>query len=152
MNKAETTLHLAEIQRLMDAKGIEDLEELHECFLEQGPEGIDALCGPVSASAGTPPTRLRISTPSSWCLWWGHLRLLMSVRGYFWPGLMTPQTLGTYHSIEKTRAGVSLRVSRPTTERREGRYGATGRTFVGHCGCPDAFWRADFCSGCFFGR
>ena len=43
MNKAETTLHLCEMQRLMDAKGIEDLEELHECFLEQGPEGIDAL-------------------------------------------------------------------------------------------------------------
>jgi hypothetical protein len=151
VNKAETTLHLCEMQRLMYAKGIEDLEELHECFLEQGPEGIDALwtCECFCRYAAH---EVKDLYPEFMVPLVGHLRLLRSVRGYFWPGLMTPQTLGTYHSIEKTRAGVSLRVSRPTTERREGRYGAAGRTFVGHCGCPDAFWRADVCSGCFFGR
>jgi hypothetical protein len=39
-NTREKSLFLAEIERLMDVKGIEDLEELHERFLEQEPERI----------------------------------------------------------------------------------------------------------------
>jgi hypothetical protein len=39
-NVAETSPFLAEIERLLEAKGIEDLEELHERFMEQGPQRI----------------------------------------------------------------------------------------------------------------
>ena len=39
-NNTETSQFLAEIERLMDAKGIDDLEELHERFMEQQPERI----------------------------------------------------------------------------------------------------------------
>jgi hypothetical protein len=39
-NTTETPPFLAEIERLMKAKGIEDLEELHERFMEQQPERI----------------------------------------------------------------------------------------------------------------
>jgi hypothetical protein len=39
-NKTETSQFLAEIERLMDAKGIDDLEELHERCMKQQPERI----------------------------------------------------------------------------------------------------------------
>ncbi len=40
MNTTGTSPFLAEIERLMEAKGIEDLEELHARFMEQEPERI----------------------------------------------------------------------------------------------------------------
>ena len=39
-NTTEISPFLAEIERLMSERGIEDLEELHERFLEQQPERI----------------------------------------------------------------------------------------------------------------
>jgi hypothetical protein len=40
MKTSETSAFLTEIECLMDAKGIEDLEELYERFLEEEPERI----------------------------------------------------------------------------------------------------------------
>jgi hypothetical protein len=40
MNSTENSAFLREIERQMDAKGIDSLEELHQRFLEQEPERI----------------------------------------------------------------------------------------------------------------